>query len=63
MLYDIDCLKTLPPNEYEADISRSLEILKKNKNPEIIKFFEHGGISDNIEKIIESCIKTRLKVS
>lgn len=63
VLYDIDCLKTLPPNEYEADISRSLEILKKNKNPEIIKFFERGGISDNIEKIIESCIKTRLKVS
>lgn len=58
VLCDIDCLKTLSHDEYDKGLAETLSIAKECGG-ELIRFFERGEISDNIEKIIEGCIQFR----
>lgn len=58
VLCDTDCLSTLSPEEYRSGIAEALKTAIMS-GEELFRIFERGNVPDNIEKIIEGCIKYR----
>ena len=58
VLCDIDCLKTLPPEEYKSGIIEAFKTALMS-GEELFRIFERGEVNFYLEKIIENCIKFR----
>ena len=58
VLCDIDCLKTLPPEELKSGICEAFKTALMFSE-ELFRIFERGEVDFYLEKIIESCIKFR----
>ena len=56
VLCDIECLKTLSPEEYKSGIAEALKTAICC-GEELFRFFERGDVNENIEKVIEACIR------
>ena len=56
VLCDIDCLKTLSPEEYKSGIAEALKTAICS-GEKLFKIFERGIVDENLEKVIEYCIK------
>ncbi|MBQ7170144.1 MAG: iron-containing alcohol dehydrogenase [Synergistaceae bacterium] len=62
VLCDTDCLATLSPEEYRSGIAEALKTAIMS-GEELFRIFERGNVQDNIEKIIEGCIKYRANLT
>ena len=58
VLCDTDCLKTLHAEEYKSGLAEAFKI-SIMCGSELFRIFERGEVLNNIEKIIENCIKFR----
>ena len=58
VLCDIECLKTLSPEEYRSGIAESLKTSIMS-GEELFKIFERGDVQNKLERVIEGCIKYR----
>ena len=62
VLCDTECLKTLPEDEYRSGLAEALKTAIVS-GEEMFRIFEKGADSENIERIIEECIKFRAEIS
>ena len=62
VLCDTDCLKTLHAEEYKSGLAEAFKISIMS-GYELFRIFERGEVLDNIEKIIENCIKFRASLN
>lgn len=62
VLCDTECLKTLPDDEYRSGLAEALKTSIVSGG-EMFRIFERGANPENIEKIIEECIKFRAEIS
>ena len=62
VLCDTECLKTLPDDEYRSGLAEALKTAIVS-GEEMFRIFEKGADSENIERIIEECIKFRAEIS
>ena len=62
VLCDTECLRTLPDDEYRSGLAEALKTAIVSGG-EMFKIFEKGADSENIERIIEECIKFRAEIS
>ena len=62
VLCDTDCLKTLPEDEYRSGLAEALKTAIVSGG-EVFRIFEKGADSENIERIIEECIRFRAGIS
>jgi len=58
VLCDVDCLKTLPPEELKSGICEAFKTALMFSE-ELFRIFERGEVDFYLEKIIEACIKFR----
>ncbi len=58
VLCDTECLKTLSPEEYRSGIAEALKTAIMS-GEELFRIFERGDVQNNLERIIEGCIKYR----
>lgn len=62
VICDTDCLKTLSAGEYSSGIAEALKTAVMS-GEEMFRIFERGDFADNVEKVIEGCIKYRAGLS
>lgn len=62
VLCDTDCLITLPDDEYRSGTAEALKTAIAC-GEDMFRIFERGEARENIEKIIEGCIKFRADIS
>ena len=62
VICDTDVLATLSPEEYRSGIAEALKTAVMSGG-EMFRIFERGDVRNNIEKIIEGCIKYRAGLS
>mgnify|MGYP002626109264 CR=1 FL=1 len=62
VLCDTECLKTLPEDEYRSGLSEALKTAIVS-GEEMFRIFERGTASENIERVIEECIKFRAEIA
>ena len=62
VLCDTECLKTLPDDEYRSGLAEALKTSIVSGG-EMFRILERGADSENIERIIEECIKFRAEIS
>lgn len=62
VLCDTECLKTLPDDEYRSGLAEALKTAIVSGG-EMFRMFEKGVDSENIERIIDECIKFRAGIS
>ena len=58
VICDTDCLKTLSHEEYKSGIAETLKTAIMS-GEELFRIFERGDVQNNIERVIEGCIKYR----
>ena len=58
VLCDTECLKTLPHGEYMSGVAEALKTAVM-AGGELFRMFERGNVGENIERIIEGCVKYR----
>lgn len=62
VICDTECLKTLSPKEYRSGIAEALKTSVMS-GEELFRIFERGEVQNNIQQIIEGCIRYRAEVS
>lgn len=62
VLCDTECLKTLTDDEYRSGLAEAMKTAI-NAGEDIFRYFERGNVAENIEKIIEGCIKFRADIA
>ncbi|MBQ9573882.1 MAG: iron-containing alcohol dehydrogenase [Synergistaceae bacterium] len=62
VICDTECLKTLSPKEYKSGIAEALKTSVMS-GEELFRIFERGDVQNNINSIIEGCIRYRAEVS
>ncbi|MBQ7220018.1 MAG: iron-containing alcohol dehydrogenase [Synergistaceae bacterium] len=62
VLCDTECLRTLPDDEYRSGLAEALKTAVVS-GEEMFRIFERGTASENIERVIEECIKFRAEIA
>ena len=62
VLCDTEALKTLPDDEYRSGLAEALKTAIVS-GEEMFRIFERGNASENIERVIEECIKFRAEIA
>ena len=62
VLCDTECLKTLSDDEYRSGLAEALKTSIVS-GEEMFRVFERGAVAENIERVIEGCIKFRAGIS
>ena len=62
VLCDTECLRTLPDDEYRSGLAEALKTAIVCGG-ELFRIFERGTAKDNIENVIEKCIKFRAEIA
>ena len=61
VLCDTECLRTLTDDEYRSGLAEALKTAIVS-GEDMFRIFERGNASDNIERVIEECIKFRAEI-